>query len=113
MRTIRPLQSGLRWCAGKLVGPPFPALVGPPIDESNCDLVWQCEDAQHRRQLYYMEREYRAAKMNEYDHPEKPGWRLERAIVEIVEAGYPSDAPAEHAEQSRKVVGLAGAGGLA
>jgi hypothetical protein len=103
------------------------------VDESNVHLVFAWEDEQYRRRYWQIktERKYgerfrenkaepnyrrrfqpltpdqQDMKLDEDDHPENPGWRLNRAVGEVIEAGYPSDAPKAHAEQSRKIVGLA------
>jgi hypothetical protein len=99
------LMRGERLEGTQLVGKSHP--VDTVVDESNVHLVFAWEDEQYRRRFRQIKAERRAAKLGEYDHPEAPGWRLGRAVGEIIEAGYPADTPTEHVAQSRKIVALA------
>lgn len=76
------------------------------INQENVYLVWADEDARYRRRFHEIKAERKAAKLHDHDHPEDPGWRLARAVGEIVEADYPD--PPDHVEHSRRIVAIAG-----
>jgi hypothetical protein len=60
------------------------------VDHSNVEVVWAWEDQQYSRRFGELKAERRAATMAAHDHPDRPGWRLWRAVEDIVAAEYPN-----------------------
>lgn len=79
---------------------------GVTVDETNVHLVWRWEDEQYRERFREIKEERKAAKLSEHDLPEKPVWRLRRAVEELIKVGYPN-GDKKHVEHSRKVVAIA------
>jgi hypothetical protein len=102
------LGRGQRLVEGRIVtrGHPDPHPGERVVDETNVQEAWASDDRQYREAREQIVKDRREVEEEDVScFPERPEWRLDRAVRGLVSAEHPQGA--EHLEHSKKVIVLA------